>query len=327
MGLIAKFGITGDPHLDSKDYGGHTAYSEESLEYFKNITKIIEEQGITHYIDTGDFANRRFTNFEYSLAIEKELDKQNRLTDGNRYSIKGNHDEATSGMTQYEYFIERGLLKPARNFVFDNTTITMLPYRKTKPYTKDEMVIINDGLHKNIVIAHQYFKFENTKLPKFGEAIILDNYEQFYGTDYLVCGHIHHILGFEGFIGNELGQTHNCIVHYLGCMMRPAYREDHMDDKGQMAIISIYDDKPCTYDILEIPLWSLEKSFNLEKIVEKKEKEQAKKERIDISDVVAELSSYDSSNIGSPEDIITSKENIDEKYKQAALAYLRKAME
>lgn len=324
MGLVAKFGITGDPHLDSSNYGGHKDYPKESLEYFKKITELIKEHGITHYVDTGDFSNKRFNNFEYSLAIEKELLKQNELTNGNRYSIKGNHDMSSS-MTQYEYFIERGLIKPSKNFVFNNTTISMLDYKKLEPYTKEETAIINDGQHKNIVIAHQYFKFENTKLPNFGEAIMLDNYEPFFGTDYLVCGHIHHILGFEGFISNSLGQSNNCIVHYLGCMMRPAYREGHMDNIGHMAVISIYDDKPCTYEIVEIPLWSLEESFNLDKIAEKKEKEELKKNRVDITDVVQKLNNYDGTNIGSPEEIIGSLENIDNKYKDAAIKYLRMA--
>lgn len=324
MNVVAKIGIIGDMHLCSKNYGAHTDYPKESLEYFKKVSDLTEQLGLTHLIGSGDLTYGRFDKLEYREAVEQELLRQFNATNGNRFELLGNHDTATNGMTEYEYYTRRGLIKTSQNFSINNLNITMLDYKKSGKYKNEDMNIKLGDNNINLVIAHQYFKYEKTQMPNFGDAIILDDYDQMFGADYLICGHVHHQFLFDGVI-KKLDAEHKCNVHYVGCMMRPAYREGHMDDIGQMAVITLMDDGSIEYKIHEIEIWSLDKSFNIEEKMIENEKKQEKENRVDISDIVKQLDSHER-NIGNPEDIINSMVGIDEKYKNKAIDLLKKAM-
>lgn len=322
--LIARIGIIGDTHLCAKSYGAHRDYTKECLEYFTKVSDITEELKLTHLIGTGDFTYGKFDKLEFREKVEHELERQNRATNGNRYEVMGNHDTATNGMTEYEYYVRRGLLKKSTNLSLGMLNITMLDYKRNGKYTPDEMNIINDGDHFNLAIAHQYFKFSDTILPNFGDAIILDNYKPFFGIDYLVCGHVHKIMDFTGQIESDDSKK-NCLVQYLGCMMRPAYREGHMDSEGIMDIIEVYDDGKIEVSVKSIELWSLEKSFNLDQKAVENEKKLIKAARVDISDIVKKLDEHER-NVGNPEDIIMSMDGISDKYKAKAIDLLKQSI-
>lgn len=319
--VLARIGIYGDMHLCSKNYGAHRDYPKESMEYFSKITETVQKRGITHLIGTGDFSFGRFHSNEYRLFVENELQKQYNLTNGNRYELHGNHDEAGYGLTERDFYVAKGLLKPSTNLTVGNLHITMVDYGKM-----DETVpnIIDNQDNINIAVAHDYLKFKDTKLPNFGKGIDLDNYENWFGLDYLVCGHVHKDMEFEGNIIKD-GMAHLVHVNYPGCMMRPAYREGVMDEKGKVVIITLFDDGKMDVDAEYIDLWSLDKSFNLEK----KQKQLAKKEeqaaRVDISDIVKQLDTHDR-NVGSPEEIINAMSGIDSKYKDKAISLLNMAL-
>lgn len=127
--IIAKVMIYGDDHLSSKNYGGHRDYPNETLHILKMLTDYAEDNGVTHIIGLGDFTYYRFHTLEYRKKVEEQLERQFRLTHGNRYQLKGNHDEASYGMTEYEYYIAKGLLKPAETINISNIlNINMLNY-------------------------------------------------------------------------------------------------------------------------------------------------------------------------------------------------------
>lgn len=120
---LATILIYGDIHLNSKNYGGHKDYANESLGYFQKITETAQEIGATHIIGLGDFTFSRFHTLEYRSKVEDELEKQYKLTNGNRFELKGNHDVAGYGMTEYEYYVEKGLLRPSTNLQIGNVNI------------------------------------------------------------------------------------------------------------------------------------------------------------------------------------------------------------
>lgn len=319
--ILAKIGIYGDMHLSSKNYGAHKDYPNESLEYFHDITEIVEKENITHLIGTGDFTFGRFHTNEYRLAVENELQKQFELTNGNRYELRGNHDEAGYGMTERDFYVTKGLMKPSTNLSIGNLNLTMVDYGK---YNDTIPNIVDDANKINILIAHDYFKFKNTQMPNFGKYIELDNFEKWFGLDYLVCGHIHKDMEFDGNIIKN-GMSHQVHVNYLGCMMRPAYRDGMMDEKGKMLIITLFDDGMMDIDTEYIQLWSLEDSFNLAQKEKQEQKKEEKAARVDISDIVKQLDTHDR-NVGNPEEIIQSMQGIDDKYKNKAIDLLKSAM-
>ena len=311
--ILAKIGIIGDTHLNSKNYGAHRNYPKESLEYFNKVTEITREQQLTHLIGTGDFSYGRFHSLEYRLEVEKNLEEQNEITKGNRYELKGNHDSAGYGFTERDYYIEKGLLHPSCNFQIGNLNLSMVDYWAHE----NTPVIIEDTLDKvNMIIVHDYFKFENSGIGNFGKSIDLDKFEKWYGVDYIVAGHIHKIMKFTGYMIKD-NIAHETTVDYLGCMNRPAYREGSMDEVGRMLVVTVFDDAPIDISYIDIPLWSLQ--------AKQKQKQIEKEKRIDISDIVKQLDAHDR-NMGNPEDIIESMEGIDERYKKKAIDLLSQAM-
>lgn len=318
--VIARIGVYGDLHLNSKNYGAHNDYARESIDYLSKITEITRKRGLTHLIGCGDFSYGRFNTLEYRLSVEENLKAQLEITQGNHYELMGNHDVAGYGMTERQYYIEKGLLKPSTNLTIGCANINMVDYGQSM---KADVNICDDTEHINIIIAHDYFKFANTQLANFGKAIELDNFERWFGADIIIAGHIHKILDFAGFIQKN-GMSHQCEVHYLGCMMRPAYREGFMDDIGEVMVMTVYDTGRIDYDIEKIKLWALSDSFNLVKKEEDKERKIEKSNRVDISDVVRQLDSHDR-NVGNPEDIIAGMTDIPEKYKEKAIELLKAA--
>lgn len=322
--LIARIGFYGDPHWGCGDYGAHRAYGQESLEYIHKLSDIVRDKGITHLICTGDMTYGKFKDLKYRATIEQELEQIYLDINGNHYMCKGNHDSATNGMTEYEFYVAKGLIKEARNLTIGNLHITMLNYMKSGKYTED---LFNKGDEDgafNLVVAHDYFKFSDTKLPNFGDCIELDNHRGFFGVDLLLCGHIHHRISFKGVVVNE-GSGSELLVRYLGCMMRPAYTEGNLDENGEIDIIEVYDTGDMRYDIVEVPLWEISKAFNVEAKAEQKEKQQLKDERVDISDVVRGLEAHDK-GIGNPEDVIKALDNVKPEYKNKAIELLQRAL-
>lgn len=306
--------IYGDPHLSSKSYGSHKDYPRESLEYFQKITQLAEDIGATYIIGTGDLTYGKFHTLEYRRSVEKELLRQNEITNGNVYSLKGNHDSATNGMTEYEFYVEKGLLKHADKLDVQTLHFTLADYGRllqVKPNVNPDEI--------NVLVSHDYLKFKDTQLPNFGTAIELDRLSQFFDIDYIICGHIHKTMAFKGLIirGNEASET---LVFYPGCMARPAY-SNNLDLVGSVAVLTVEGDR-VTYDKKEIPLWAIEDSFVMEEIEERQEKREEKASRVDISDVVKQLDARDN-NFGNPEDRIMSMYGVDEKYKLKAIQLLQ----
>lgn len=322
MGDIARVLVYGDPHLNSKNYGAHVNYAQESLDCYRKITQAVEKYKITHLFGLGDFTYGRFNTLEYREAVESELMEQYRLVNGNHYELKGNHDSAGYGMTEYEYYIKKGMLKPSCNLTLGNVHFTMIDsgqYDKTLPNLGDSETSIN------IILAHDYFKFKDTQLPDFGKYVELDSFEKWFGADYLICGHIHNQYIFDGLIVKTMdGQPrgHRMMVQYPGSLPRPTYREGHMDLVGHIIMLTIRDNGEMQYDILDVELPPLEESFNLSIKEAQKEAKAEKEKRVDISDIIQQLNSHER-NVGNPEDIIANMQGIDDKYKNKAIELLK----
>jgi predicted phosphodiesterase len=318
---IARIGIYGDIHLCSKNYGGHKDYAKESLLYFSKITEITKRRNLTHLIGLGDFSFGRFHSLEYRKAVEDELEAQKSITNGNRYEIFGNHDSATYGMTERDYYVEKGLMKESENLKIGKLNLSMLDYGTLE---KAKLNISDKEDEFNFVLAHDFFKFVKTSLPNFGKAIELDTVEKLYGADCIVCGHVHKVMSFSGFI-TKGEMAHECKVNYLGCMSRPAYKEGNMDEIGQVMVVIVKDDGTVDVEIETVALLDLEESFNLEVKAREVEIKAQKDNRVNISDIVKQLDAHDR-NVGNAEDIINGLKDIDSKYKDKAIELLKNAL-
>lgn len=325
MGELAKILIYGDIHLNSKNYGAHVDYANESLNYYKKITEIVKERGATHLIGLGDFTFGRFHTLEYRTAVETELMEQYRLVNGNHYELKGNHDKASYGMTEYEYYITKGLIKPSCNMTIGDIHITMVDYGQETIGTPN---IGNPEKSINVVFGHNLFRFSDSSLPNMGKSIELDSFDRWFGVDYIISGHIHKQFMFDGLILKTVdGQTygHRAMVQYPGCLSRPSYTPGSMDEVGQLILLTVKDNCEMQYDVLDVELLPIDESFNMSIKQAEKEAKEEKEKRVDISDIIQQLNGHNR-GVGNPEDIIESLSGIDDKYKKKAIDLLHAGM-
>ena len=304
--------FTGDDHLSSKNYGGHYDYPAESLHYFKMLTGLAKEYGATHWIGLGDFTYGRFgADLTYRKQVEDELAKQLELMHGNRWIIKGNHDKASSGMTEYEFYAGR-LFRTSEDLELDNLIIHM------KDYGDLSGINTSDG-KVHVLATHGLFTFKNSNLPNFGASTLLDDKADWFGLPYIICGHIHeeHIL--QGHIGNGTN-AYPTVVHYLPCLSRPAYHGDDTPTKGAISFIDVYDNSALDYKRQEIELLPLGQCFNIQKMTD--EKEHSDHISIDLSDITKNLVERKIS-AGNPEDVIMAMDDINLKYRKKAVELLK----
>lgn len=318
--------IYSDPHLSARNYGAHRNYPLESLKCLSSVADVVERYNADYCICTGDFTYGRFNTLEYRLSVEKVLQRINSITNNNHYMIKGNHDSASYGMTEYEYYVNKGVFKSSSNLDIGNCHITMVDYHKHLEVEPN--ISFNPG-SVNFILAHDYYKFSSTRMPDYGKPIVLDQFDRWFGADYLICGHVHKQHIFKGSIVKEidgLQRGHEVIVNYTGSLSRPSYIEGGMDLVGTVGLIKIHKDNgEITYSIVDVELLPLEESFNIEqKEVERQEKIE-KENRVDISDIIERLSTHER-NIGDPEHIILSLEGVDERYKAKAIELLKNGL-
>lgn len=321
MGQLANILIYADIHLTPNNYGAHRNYYKESLEYFEEITKKAEELEITHLIGLGDLSYHRFKSLEYRTKVEELLKRQYNLTKGNRWELKGNHDSATYGMTEYEFYVQKGLIRPSENIKIGNVNISMLDYGKHNIID----IIPPNEKEINILLFHDYFKFSDTQLPNYGNAIELDHIEKWYGIDIAIGGHIHKQEKFTGFMSKNksVEESKRVLVLYPGSPCRPAYREGHMDEEGMLIMIRISEELDVDFQEVKFPLWPLSKSFNLEQKMEQQNREEYK---INVIDIVEKINKHERT-VGNPEDIIMAMDNIDLRYREKAIQLLKEGAE
>lgn len=283
--------IAGDLHLSSKNYGNHVNYARETLDILRKITTIAQENEVTHIIGLGDFTMAQIESLRYRAFTEDELAKQNELTNGNRYELRGNHDFSSQHMTDYEYYKDcRGMFKCPEYVDIGNTRFHLVSYG-------EESRKLEIGNEYNIVCAHNYLRFENTNMADFyGNVYIkLDDKYRWYGIDSIFCGHIHEEHQFTGMMykDEEHTESKEVAVYYPGCPSRPAYKNG-LDKYGHVAIVSVGDDASPAIEILDFELLPIGMAFasteeTMRDVVEVMKK---KDEVINIEDITENLCKY-----------------------------------
>ena len=312
--------IYGDMHFLAKHYGGHNDYPSESLAMYKEVVDIVEKREADYAVCCGDLELGRIGSLEYRLKLESLFNRVNKITDNKHYCVKGNHDSASYGMTEYEYYEQKGMFHHEDAFDVGRVHFSLIDYSKDFSNERNNKINIQMGDNDvNIVVDHNYLKFKDTKLPNFGTALEIDDVENLYGADIIICGHIHKIMTFGGRITKD-GVSREVSVTYPGCPTRPSYSSE-LDTKGRVLIFDIFSDGRVNYDVEEFDLPSIEESFNLIKYEEAAEKKEEKENRLDITDIVKTLNEHERV-VGNPEDIIMGLVEVPEIYRNKAVELL-----
>lgn len=296
-----KIAIIGDIHLCSTNYGSHKNYAKESLSYFEKEVEIAEAEKVGMFIHLGDLAQARFTTLEYRSQVEELFARINSLTDNNFYSLRGNHDKATYGMTEYDYYTYKCLIKRAEHMTIDNVRLSMLDYGN-----EDCPILPIDETKLNVLLGHNSYCWEGKFNDIFGKIVDFNKHKEWKGLNLAILGHLHTPMQFNGYIDGVETK-----VYYVGCPCRLSI--DHKDEKeGHVFILDTE-----TGNIVDrtYPLWSVEDSFAIADV-----KDLTQSTKVDVTDILNELTKHTVVG-GNIEDKIMCL-NIDNKYKDKALELL-----
>ncbi len=285
--ILAKILFEGDKHFCSKNHGGHKDYAQETLYYARKISDIIKQEHVTHYIQTGDLTYGRFDRLDYRAEVDKIFRELREMLNGNVWFLKGNHDEAAYGVTEFEYYAASGAFRTSESLDFALGTpngglhIEMKDFGDKSQFTGVEGAV-------NILVTHGYFTFDKEQTV-MSPQVVLARHEAWKDVDMIICGHIHTeaIDRGKGYGGKEV------TIHYLPCLSRPEYIRNGMQTEGHVDIITVMDDGSVTIDQHPIPLLPLEVSFDIEAINSADEhKEDNERVAIDVSDIAKKMEDH-----------------------------------
>lgn len=335
--LLAKVFIGSDIHLKCGNYAQHNDFKSESLHYFRKNGETAKQLGATHIIYPGDMSYGLFKDLDYRLSVEKELAEQAEYAHGNLWITKGNHDRGSYGMTEYEFYAERGMFRTSE--ILNIGPVQFVMVDNGNEYNTQ----INTANSKfTYVIGHNWFGFKDMNLP--GEHIDLDSMYQWYGIDGIFSGHIHLESLNKGYMSSGDPANPNAkevFIWQLPCLARPQFVKGIDEDVSGVALVEIYERNVKVIRV-EVPLLPLEESFNMALIAQQREMAEIADSRVDfaslmqnmrselansavnINDILTNLTNYTQSS-GNPEDIIMGMTETDRAVRLKAVELMKLA--
>lgn len=217
---MSKILFIGDLHITDAYVATHNDYWQECVDFITKITSDLQDNSITHLIFTGDIVGLREKNFKQRdslMFFMMALKKWNELTNGNVYSVIGNHDIG-GRTTDFDLFENVGLIKTSRtlghNYVdIDNLRVHLINYG-------DEYKEITLGNGDNIAVTHADIQVTGKTTWWYPSAVRfeLDSMTNWKGIEMIIAGHIHNPS--IKMVSTDI-EGKNCDLFYPGCPMRP----------------------------------------------------------------------------------------------------------
>lgn len=244
--------IIGDLHISDRYTGKHKDYLENCFDCLNMITEKIKEKEVTHLFCLGDWvgiglAEKNLRKRETLLAVMKTLQEWNKLTNGNVYSLRGNHDIGST-LTDYDLFLSLGLIKSKHQLDIGSTRFHFFDYGE-----EGRQISISDDKY-NIGLFHANLLIEGiTTWYRGGVGVELSTLENLYGMSMAIAGHIHNPS--PKMVATSIKDS-DITLFYPGCMTRPKYEPNlweqaygmlyKIDEMSTVADIITFDLKPIT---------------------------------------------------------------------------------
>lgn len=191
----------GDLHMSSTFEGQHKAYLQECYENMEIIKDICDKEKPSAIVFAGDINGVNEQNIRDRQFFMRELQwftYLNSLTNGNVYSVKGNHD--VGDFTDFDFLVGLNLLKNPRYLDFyvidENTGNEKLEVRfhlVNYGYEHAKLNLTAEGdLASNVVFGHNDYYIDGvTNWYSAKNGVELSKLDNFCGVDLVFSGHIH----------------------------------------------------------------------------------------------------------------------------------------
>lgn len=190
--LKYRVGIISDLHLDDRNTNKHKNYFANCCNICKQITEMIEREGITHLIFLGDlFGNTQHIVKKQSTRVHftEYFANWNKYTNGNVYSVAGNHDRGAYA-TDFDLLCASGLVKHPRELELDGACFHFIDYGEDT-----RAIQLRQGSY-NIALMHAHLTIEGqTDYIRIQGGTPLSELTNLAGCSLVVCGHIHNPSG------------------------------------------------------------------------------------------------------------------------------------
>lgn len=231
-----KIHIYGDLHLSCVYEGQHKEYTYECYMNMDNILKKVKEEKPSTVIFLGDIIGvneRNIRDRQFFLRVFLFFKTLNELTNGNVYSVKGNHDKGD--FSDFDFLIGAGVLKNPDYLDYYGCTEEEFDSEYSKPeirfhfvnYGEEnrELKIFKDEETSNVVLGHADYIVDGvTNWYQHKGGVNLSRLTNFIGVDMVVSGHIHNPS--DEVITTVIRGEHTISLFYLGSPARTAERFD-----------------------------------------------------------------------------------------------------
>lgn len=188
-------GIFGDTHYSAIFQGAHVDYQEENLDSMSKMIEIVKKEGFSAVVLLGDLigvSERNIRDLRFLMEVTVWLQTLNKLTNGNVFVVRGNHD--IGDFPQFEYFKGIGLIKTPTEVDHYIDDVLMVRYHFVG-YGEEKRPLryegVEDGVHQ-IVFGHNDYSISgvtNWYYSKNGvEMSTLGNFKH---VSWVISGHIH----------------------------------------------------------------------------------------------------------------------------------------
>lgn len=250
--------VVADLHLSDKYSGRHVDYFRDCIEFLEKITETIKVYKITHLILTGDLFGRttekNLQSRDSLLYVMKVFQVWNQMTNGNVYSVLGNHD-ISHKLTDFQLLVSLGLLKRVPFVDVGAVRFHLIDYGDHK------RAVDIDSSKYNVAVMHANLQIEGitTWFRGGNDGVELSSLDNLYGVDFVISGHIHNpsIRLVETSIKDKTVQ-----LFYPGNGTRPKYERD-LWDKCYGVILETTATDDVNFKLVEYKLRPVEEVFQL----------------------------------------------------------------
>lgn len=197
-----KILVFGDLHFSSSFSGQHKNYQYECYSNMDNIEKIVSKENASAVVFLGDLVGVNEKNIrdrQFLMRTLHFLRVLNKATNGNVFSVKGNHD--MGDFTDFDLFEGLGYIKNPRYIDYygkrpDSPQDDGLEIRFHLVNYGDEQKSLNLASSvecaSDVVLGHCDYYIEGvTNWYSAGSNVELGTLDNFQGVAYVFSGHIH----------------------------------------------------------------------------------------------------------------------------------------
>lgn len=261
MGVIPledKTFVIGDLHFYDVGSKWHKNYLQDCIDFTQQIINKVESLRPTRVIFTGDLVGRTkeksVKNRDSLLYLIMFFKKLNDLTNGQVYSVRGNHDFSET-FTDFDLLVSLGYIKRVKEIETKNVKFHLLDYGHIK-----DNIEVKSGNAVNIAIVHDTVVVDGkTTWFYYQEGYELSSLTNLKGVSYVLGGHIHRPSPMT--VTTSIGDS-KIGLFYLGNGTRPAYEKDLWETcYGVLITDDLGDVGSVLLDVVEFTLPSVKDSF------------------------------------------------------------------